>query len=70
MTEGESFMKLIICNRAYSSWSMRGWLALKHAGIEFEELVVPLFDEAWEQPKAPTSSTSASTTWGATASRT
>ena len=42
-------MKLIIGNRAYSSWSMRGWLALKHAGLEFEELVVPLFDEAWEQ---------------------
>ena len=41
-------MKLIIGNRAYSSWSMRGWLALKHAGLEFEELVVPLFDEAWE----------------------
>ena len=42
-------MKLIIGNRAYSSWSMRGWLALKHAGYEFEELVVPLFDEAWEK---------------------
>ena len=42
-------MKLIIGNRAYSSWSMRGWLALKHAGFAFEELVVPLFDEAWEQ---------------------
>ena len=42
-------MKLIIGNRAYSSWSMRGWLALKHAGLEFEELVVPMFDEAWEQ---------------------
>jgi glutathione S-transferase len=42
-------MKLIIGNRAYSSWSMRGWLALKHAGVEFEELVVPMFDEAWEQ---------------------
>ena len=42
-------MKLIIGNRAYSSWSMRGWLALKQSGIEFEELVVPLFDEAWEQ---------------------
>jgi glutathione S-transferase len=42
-------MKLIIGNRAYSSWSMRGWLALKHSGVEFEELVVPLFDEAWEK---------------------
>ena len=42
-------MKLIIGNRAYSSWSMRGWLALKHAGLEFEELVVPMFDENWEK---------------------
>ena len=42
-------MKLIIGNRAYSSWSMRGWLALKQSGIEFEELVVPLFDEEWEK---------------------
>jgi glutathione S-transferase len=41
-------MKLIIGNRAYSSWSMRGWLALKQSSLEFEELVVPLFDEGWE----------------------
>ena len=42
-------MKLIIGNRAYSSWSMRGWLALKQSDLEFEELVVPMFDEAWEK---------------------
>jgi glutathione S-transferase len=42
-------MKLIIGNRAYSSWSMRGWLAMKQSDLEFEELVVPLFDEAWEK---------------------
>lgn len=42
-------MKLIIGNRAYSSWSMRGWLALKHADLEFEELVVPLFDDEWDR---------------------
>ena len=42
-------MKLIIGNRAYSSWSMRGWLALQHSGLEFEELVVPMFDENWEK---------------------
>lgn len=44
-------MKLIIGNRAYSSWSMRGWLALKASGLDFEELVVPLFDEDWEQAR-------------------
>jgi len=41
--------KLIIGNRAYSSWSFRGWLACKQAGEEFEELVVPMFDADWEQ---------------------
>ncbi len=44
-------MKLIIGNRAYSSWSMRGWLAVKATGVEFEELVVPLFDQDWEQKR-------------------
>jgi glutathione S-transferase len=42
-------LKLIIGNRAYSSWSMRGWLAVKQSGEPFEELVVPMFDEKWEQ---------------------
>jgi len=42
-------MKLIIGNRAYSSWSFRGWLACKQSGLEFEELVVPMFDEHWEK---------------------
>jgi len=42
-------LKLIIGNRAYSSWSMRGWLACKQSDEEFEEYVVPLFDEEWEQ---------------------
>jgi len=41
-------LKLIIGNRAYSSWSMRGWLAVKQSGEEFEELVVPMFDDEWE----------------------
>ncbi len=42
-------LKLIIGNRAYSSWSMRGWLAAKQSGEEFEELVVPMFDAEWDQ---------------------
>jgi glutathione S-transferase len=41
--------KLIIGNRAYSSWSMRGWLACKQSGEEFEEFVVPMFDADWEK---------------------
>ena len=44
-------LKLIIGNRAYSSWSMRGWLAVKHSGEEFEEFVVPLFDAEWDEKR-------------------
>lgn len=42
-------MKLIIGNKAYSSWSMRGWLAVRQSGLPFEEIVVPLYDEAWNK---------------------
>ena len=42
-------LKLIIGNRAYSSWSMRGWLAVKQSVEEFEEYVVPMFDAEWEK---------------------
>lgn len=34
---------LIIGNKNYSSWSLRPWLALKHAGIEFDEIRIPLY---------------------------
>lgn len=33
-------MKLVIANKTYSSWSMRPWLALKAAGLPFEEEMV------------------------------
>ena len=42
-------MKLFIGNKAYSSWSLRGWLAVKHSGLPFEEVTVPLYDEEWSQ---------------------
>ena len=42
-------LKLIIGNKAYSSWSLRGWLACKHSGLMFEEIIVPMFDEAWNK---------------------
>ncbi|MET0137249.1 MAG: glutathione S-transferase family protein [Sphingobium sp.] len=42
-------MKLIIGNKAYSSWSLRGWLAMKQSGLPFEELVVPLYDADWDR---------------------
>lgn len=33
---------LVIGNKNYSSWSLRGWLMARIAAIEFEEVVIPL----------------------------
>jgi glutathione S-transferase len=33
---------LVIGNKNYSSWSLRGWLMARIAGIEFDEVVIPL----------------------------
>jgi glutathione S-transferase len=35
-------LKLIIGNKNYSSWSMRPWIAMKVAGIPFDETVISL----------------------------
>lgn len=39
-------MRLIIGNKNYSSWSLRPWLLLRHHGIEFEEIRIPLYQPA------------------------
>ncbi|HET7922126.1 MAG TPA: glutathione S-transferase family protein [Gammaproteobacteria bacterium] len=36
-------------NKAYSSWSLRPWLALKHCGTAFEEIVVPLYVPGYKE---------------------
>ncbi|AOY91964.1 glutathione S-transferase [Cupriavidus sp. USMAA2-4] len=36
-------MKLVIGNKNYSSWSLRPWLLLRQAGVDFEEIPVSLF---------------------------
>jgi glutathione S-transferase len=36
---------LYIGNKQFSSWSMRQWLCLKHAQIDFEEITIPLRQE-------------------------
>ena len=38
MAEG----RLVIGQRRYSSWSLRGWLAVRLAGLDVEELVIPV----------------------------
>jgi glutathione S-transferase len=36
-------LKLVIGNKNYSSWSMRPWVALRAAGIAFDEVFIPLY---------------------------
>jgi glutathione S-transferase len=35
-------MKLVIANKAYSSWSLRPWILMQVLGIPFEEDLIPL----------------------------
>ena len=41
-------LKLIIGNKNYSSWSFRPWIAMKAAGIPFDETVISLYVEGSE----------------------
>ena len=34
---------LVVGNKNYSSWSLRPWLALKMAGLDFDEVRIPLY---------------------------
>ena len=44
-------LKLAIGNKNYSSWSMRPWVALKAAGIAFEEKFIPLYTGAADKQR-------------------
>ncbi len=44
-----SDLTLVIGNKNYSSWSLRPWLAMRHAGIPFDERLILLFDENWKE---------------------
>ncbi|HQS08512.1 MAG: glutathione S-transferase [Rhizobiales bacterium 24-66-13] len=46
-------LKLIIGNKNYSSWSMRPWLALRAAGIAFEEQRIAIGTDAFKAALAP-----------------
>ena len=40
---------LVIGNKNYSSWSLRAWLILKHAGVDFDEVRVPLYVPGYKE---------------------
>lgn len=39
---GSLMYVLVMGNKNYSSWSIRPWIAMKVAGIEFDEIIIPL----------------------------
>ena len=50
-----SDLTLVIGNKNYSSWSLRPWLALRHAGIPFTERLLLLSGENWREAIAAVS---------------
>ena len=40
---------LVIGNKNYSSWSLRGWLLLRQFNINFEEVRLPLYSETFSE---------------------
>jgi glutathione S-transferase len=42
-------LELIIGNRAYSSWSLRPWLALRQTGAAFSETRIPLYVPGYKE---------------------
>jgi glutathione S-transferase len=48
---------LLIGNKNYSSWSLRPWIAMKVAGIPFEERLVPLNADDFKERVADVSAT-------------
>ena len=48
-------MKLVIGNKRYSSWSLRGWLAIRQSGLAFDEMVIPMDTPEFAAAKADAS---------------
>ncbi len=44
----DAALTLVIGNKTYSSWSLRPWLLLKHAGLPFSELRIPFHSDQWK----------------------
>lgn len=37
-------LTLVLGNKNYSSWSLRPWIAMRVAGLQFSEVVIPLYE--------------------------
>ena len=54
--DGMSDGRLVIGTRRYSSWSLRGWLPVRLAGLDVAEVVIPLAGGSTPEVKAATPS--------------
>ena len=52
-----SALQLLIANKNYSSWSLRGWLVARHSGLPFQERGFDLGDPAFKSQIASFSPT-------------
>ena len=41
-------VQLVIGNKNYSSWSLRAWLCLRKSGAQFDEVLLPLDTQEFE----------------------
>lgn len=55
MAASTDSFRLVIGDREFSSWSLRGWLAARLAGVDFETVEIPLYRPDTEQRLAPLS---------------
>jgi len=42
-------LQLVIGSKNYSSWSLRGWLALEHTGAPYEEVLISFAEPDWRE---------------------
>lgn len=45
-------LKIIVGNKRYSSWSLRGWLAVKQSGLPHAERMIPMWTAEYDAAKA------------------
>jgi glutathione S-transferase len=45
-------LTLYIANKRYSSWSLRGWLAARHSGLPFQEVMVDIYAPDWAETRS------------------
>ena len=45
-------LRILVGNKRYSSWSLRGWLAVKQSGLPHDERMIPMWTAEYDAAKA------------------